>query len=225
MKIEKLETNRVETGITFGKECYLDPSRAQEFLSQVNASMPNFFTRSNFQHLPKRFNLENFDGTKQCTVTPNRFNYTAHGHVDNEQFQRDVGELFACFTQLFALSDVRRIGKIYDFPLPNILTNDSLSNILKIEEHVEVNILQIVFRKEGKHINLHFLPRTQGIVKIAGGRINLEPEAMVRCDINNIDMDSPLNIQNTLEEVFEFADFYVQNDLVKFIDKYFGVSP
>lgn len=225
MSIEQLESIRVETGFTFGQECYLDPSRAQEFLSQVNASSPNFFTRSNFQHLPKRFTLENFDGSKQCIVRPNSFNFTVHGAVENEQFRKDVGDLFACFSALFALRDVRRIGKIYDLGLPTKLTKVSLSSILTIQEPVEVSNLHLLFRKGDKNINILFLPVAQGLVEITGGRINLKPEPIVRCDINNIDMNSSLNIPATLKAVFEFADSYVRTDLVEFLNKYFGVTP
>lgn len=222
MSIEQLEPIRVETGFVFGQECYLDPSRAQEFLSQVNASLPNFFTRSNFQHLPQQFNLENFDGSKQCTVRPNTFNYIVHGAAENEQFQKDVGDLFTCFSQLFALSDIRRIGKIYDFQFPKALTSNSLSNILTIEEPVEVSNLHLLFRKDGKNINIHFLPTVQGFVEITEGRMNLKPEPIVRCDINNIDMNSPLNISETLKSVFEFADCYVRTNFVDFLGTYFG---
>ena len=120
MGVEQLQTIRVETGISFGQECYLDPSRAQDFLSRVNESSPNFFTRSNFQRLPKGFTLDNFDGTKQCTVLPNSFNLTVYGSVEDKQFRKDVGELFTCFRDLFVVNDVRRIGKIFDFSVPQI---------------------------------------------------------------------------------------------------------
>ena len=225
MSVEQLETIRVETGITFAQECYLDPARAQEFLSQVNASLPNFFTRSNFQHLPKRFTLESFNGSKLCTVRPNTFNYTVHGPVGNEDFQRDVRELFARFIELFALSDVRRIGKIYDFQFPKALTSDSLSSILTIKGPVEISNLHLLFRKEGKNINIHFLPTAQGLVEITEGRINLKPEPIVRCDINNIDTNSPLSFPDTLPAVYDFADSYVRDDLVKFLDENFGATP
>ena len=123
MPVEKLQTIRVETGINFGQECYLNPSRAQEFLSRVNESSPNFFTRSNFQRLPEGFTLGNFDGTKQCTVLPNSLNYTVIGSVEDKQFRKDVGELFTCFRDLFVVNDVRRIGKIFDFQFPKSLTD------------------------------------------------------------------------------------------------------
>lgn len=222
--VEQLQTIRVETGIIFGQECYLDPSRAQDFLSRVNESSPNFFTRSNFQRLPKGFTLDNFDGTKQCTVLPNSFNLTVYGSVEDKQFRKDVGELFTCFRDLFVVNDVRRIGKIFDFQFPKSLTNDSLRGVLKITEEVQVSNLHLLFRRDGKNINLHFLPIEQGVIQIDGRPVNLEPAPIVRCDINNIDMDLPLSIPETLESVFGFADCYVRDDLPMFLDKYFGVT-
>jgi hypothetical protein len=222
--VEQLQTIRVETGINFGQECYLDPSRAQEFLTQVNTSYPNFFTRNNFQHLPRQFTLGNFDGTKQCTVRPNSLNYTVIGSVEDKQFQKDVGELFTCFRDLFVVNDVRRIGKIFDFQFPKSLTNDSLRGVLKITEEVQVSNLHLLFRRDGKNINLHFLPIEQGVIQIDGRPVNLEPAPIVRCDINNIDMNLPLSIPETLESVFGFADCYVRDDLPMFLDKYFGVT-
>ena len=224
MGVEKLQSIRVETGINFGQECYLDPSRAQEYLARINAKAPNFFTRSNFQGLPKVFILENFDGTKQCTVRPNAFNYTVIGSVDHKEFQNDVWALFSCFSELFVVNDVRRIGKIYDFQFPDSLTTDSLSEVLKIKEDVQVSNLHLLFRKDGKNINLHFLPINQGVIQIAGKQVNLDPDPIVRCDINNIDMSQSLSIPETLESVFEFADSYVRDDLPKILEKYFGVS-
>ena len=224
MGVKKLQSIRVETGINFGQECYLDPSRAQEYLARINAKAPNFFTRSNFQGLPKVFILENFDGTKQCTVRPNAFNYTVIGSVDHKEFQNDVWALFSCFSELFVVNDVRRIGKIYDFQFPKSVTTDSLRGILKIAEEVQVSNLHLLFRKDGKNINLHFLPIEKGMIQIAGRRVNLEPEPIVRCDINNIDMNLPLSIPETLDSVFEFADCYVRDDLPMFLDKYFGVT-
>ena len=224
MPVEKLQTIRVETGISFGQECYLNPSRAQEFLSRVNESSPNFFTRSNFQRLPKGFTLENFDDTKQCAVRPNSFNYTVYGSVEHKEFQKDVGELFTCFRELFVVNDVRRIGKIFDFQFPKSLTTDSLRGVLKITEEVQVSNLHLLLRRDGKNVNLHFLPIEQGVIKIAGRRVNLDSEPIVRCDINNIDMNLPLSIPETLDSVFEFADCYVRDDLPMFLDKYFGVT-
>ena len=58
MPLSDLKLARVETGITFAHECYLDPSRSQEFHDKVNSIFPNFFTRNNFQRLPERFVLE-----------------------------------------------------------------------------------------------------------------------------------------------------------------------
>ena len=223
MGVEELQSIRVETGINFGQECYLDPSRAQEYLARINAKTPNFFTRSNFQRLPKVFSLENFDGAKQCTVRPNAFNYTVIGSVDHKEFQNDVWALFSCFSELFVVNDVRRIGKIFDFQFPKSLTNDSLRGVLKITEEVQVSNLHLLFRRDGKNINLHFLPIEQGVIQIAGRRVNLDSEPIVRCDINNIDMNLPLSIPETLDSVFEFADCYVRDDLPSFLEKYFGV--
>ena len=224
MNLEKLEPIRVETGFTFGQECYLNPSRAEEFLNRTNEISPNLFTRRDFDHLPKRFTFENFNGTKLCTARQNSFNYTVQGSVDNELFKQDVDDLFGTFRNLFALNDVRRVGKIYDFLCPTILTNNSLPRILAITEHVQVSNLHLLFREQGKNINVHFLPIAQGAVEIAGRRINLDAEPIVRCDINNIDTNSPLNVSDTLTDVYGFADSYVQENLVNFLEKYFGAQ-
>lgn len=227
MSLQELKSIRVETGMSFGQECYLDPSRAQEFLKKINTIRPNFFTRSNFQHLPQRFSLENFDGHKICTVRLNSFNYTVHGPVENNDFQNDAAEFFNCFCDLFHVRDVRRIGKICDLPFPKSLKRGSLNELVKIQEPVKVNGLNLLFRKEGKNINLHFLPLLplkQRITPDDWRSVEAESETIVRCDINNIDMSSPLDISVSLREIFEFADCYVRDDFVKFLDKYFGGS-
>ena len=228
MSLQELKSIRVETGMSFGQECYLDPSRAQEFLKKINTIRPNFFTRSNFQHLPQRFSLENFDGSIQCTVRLNSFNYTVHGTVEDKDFKSDAEDIFDCFCDLFYLRDVRRIGKVSDLPFPKILKRGSLNDLVTIEEPVEVNSLHLLFRKDKKNINLSFLPvlpLKKGVIPDDFGSVQVELETIVRCDINNIDMSSPLNISETLRDVFEFSDGYVRRDLVKFIGKYFGGTP
>ena len=209
-------------GVAFGQECYLDPARAREFLAQVNAIFPNFFTRYNYQQLPNQFVLENSNGTKRCVVQLNSFNYYVHESIEPTVFLHEAEKIFDCFRYLFALNDVRRIGKIYNWQLPANFHKNSLSNILRIEEPVQVDNLQLLFNIEGKNINVHFLPLGLGTIEIGNNRINLESGVMVRCDINNIDMSLPLNISDTLKEIFEFADRYVQVDLVNFLNKYFG---
>jgi hypothetical protein len=220
VKLEDLKLVKVETGITFGQECYLDSSRAQEFLDKVNEISPNFFTRSDFQQLPTGFALGNANGTKLCIVQPNRFNYFVHRSVKPNIFLSEVETVLGCFRNVFAVDDVRRIGKIYDFQSPVSLTKDSLNGILRIEEPVQINNVQLLFREKRKNINIHFIPVEKGFIEIAGRKIDLE--VVVRCDINNIDMSSPLNISETLTEIFEFTDQYVQTGLVNFLNKYFG---
>lgn len=224
MRLDQLETIRVETGFTFGQECYLDPARAEEFLSQVNSNSPNRFTRRDFQHLPKQFTLESSKGTHLCAVRPNSFNYTVLGAVDDDQFKEVSAELFRAFSNLFAVSDVRRIGKIFDFPFPKSLSNDSLIGILTIEEPVQVSNLHLVFREQGKNINIHFLPEGKRVVEITNRGIKLEPEPIIRCDINNIDVNSRLDVNRTLSEVYGFADSYVQGKFVRFLKRYFGAE-
>ena len=220
-----LKLVQVDTGITFGQECYLDPARAQEFLTQVNQKFPNFFTRYDFKPLPNRFVLENSNGTRRCVVRLNRFNYSVTGSIEPTAFLNEVEKIFDRFRYLFALSDVRRIGKIYDLQFPASFQKKSLSNILKIEEPVQVNNMQLLFREEGKNINIHLRPVEEGIIELGSRTIDLTSGVIVRCDINNMRMGTPLNIPETLKEIFEFADRYVQVDLVNFLDKYFGDTP
>ena len=217
-----LKPVQVETGITFGQECYLDPARAREFLAQVNDIFSNFFTRYDFKPLPNRFVLENSNGTRRCLVRLNRFNYSVIGSIEPTAFLNEVEQIFEQFRYLFALNDVRRIGKIYDWQFPARLPKDLLSNILKIKEPVQVNNIQLLFREEGKNINIHFKPLDKGVIEIDGRKTNLEPGIVVRCDINNININSPLSISETLKEIFEFADQYVQSDFVGFLNKYLG---
>jgi hypothetical protein len=216
---------QVETGIIFGQECYLDPARAREFLTKVNEIFPNFFTRYDFQPLPNRFVLENSNGTRRCIVELNKFIYSVQGSAEPSNFLHEIEKIFDCFRYLFALEDVRRIGKIHDLQFPANFQKKSLSNILKIEEPVQVNNMQLLFLEEGRNINIHFKPLDKGVIEFEGRRIDLEPGIIVRCDINNINMSLPLNIPRTIKEIFEFADQYVQTNLVKFLEKHFGDAP
>ena len=225
MALIDLKPVQVETGIIFGQECYLDPARAREFLAKVNEIFPNFFTRYDFKPIPNRFVLENSDRTRRCLVRLNRFNYSVIGSIEPTAFLSEVEQIFEQFRYLFALNDVRRIGKIYDFQFPARLPKDLLSNILKIKEPVQVNNVQLLFREDGKNINIHFKPLDKGVIEIDGRKTNLEPGIIVRCDINNVNMNVPLNIPETFKEIFEFADQYVQMDLVNFLNKYFGDTP
>ena len=222
MALTDLKPVKVETGITFGQECYLDPARAREFLAQANEIFSNFFTRYDFKPLPNRFVLENSNGTRRCVVRLNRFNYSVTGPIEPTAFLNEVEKIFERFRYLFVLGDVRRIGKIYDFQFPTSLPKDWLSNILRIEEPVQVNNVQLLFREEGKNINIHFKPLDKGVIEFEGRKIDLEPGIIVRCDINNINVNSPLSIPETLKEIFEFADQYVQSDFVNFLNKYLG---
>lgn len=225
MSLGDLKPLQVETGIIFGQECYLDPSRAREFLTKVNEIFPNFLTRYNFQQLPDRFILENANGARRCIVQLDRFNYSVHVPIEPSDFLRQVEKIFDCFKNLFALNDVRRIGKIYDLQSPAGLRKESLGNILKIQESVQVNHVELLFRDNGKNINIHFQSVDKGLIEFAGRKIELEPGVIIRCDINNIDMSLRLNIPETLKEVFEFTDRYVRDNLVTFLDKYFGGKP
>ena len=220
-----LELLQIETGITFGQECYLDPSRAREFLAKVNEIFPNFFTRYDFKTLPNQFVLANPNSARQCIVRPNSFNYSARQSIEPSIFLNEVEKIFNSFRYLFALKDVRRIGKIYDFQSPANFEKDLLSNILSIDEPAEVNNLQLLFREERKNINIHFQYADKGVIEFAGRKTDLKPGVIIRCDINNIEMRFPLNIPDILKEVFEFADQYVQADLVDFLNKYFGDMP
>lgn len=223
MALGDLKAVQIEAGIIFGQECYLDEPRAHEFLSKVNESFPNFFTRYDFKPLPNRFALENSSGTRRCLVWPNRFNYSVNGPIEPTNFLNEVEKSFDCFRYLFAINDVRRIGKIYDLQFPASLPKELLSNIVKIKEPVQVNNMQLLFREEKKNINIHFQPLDRGIIEIEGRKIDvLEPGVIVRCDINNIHMGSPLDVPEKLREIFEFTDCYVQTDLVNFLNEYFG---
>ena len=94
MTLTDLKPVQVETGIIFGQECYLDSARAQEFLDQVNAIFPNFFTRYNYQQLPNLFVLENSNSTRRCVVQLNRFNYSVADPIEPTAFLNEVGENF-----------------------------------------------------------------------------------------------------------------------------------
>ena len=231
MVLEALKSIQVETGIIFGQECYLDPSRSQEFHTKANSIFPNFFTRNNFQRLPDRFVLENPNRASQCIVQRKSFNYSVGQSVESTIsiespiFLNEVENIFESFRNLFAIIDVRRVGKIYDFQLPTSVTSDSLRSILTIEEPAEISNVQLLFREEGKNINIHFRPLASGIIEFEGKKIYVDPSVIVRCDINNIHMDSPLDIPEKLREIFEFADRYVQTNLVNFLNKYFGDTP
>lgn len=222
MALIDLKPVQVETGIIFGQECYLDPARARELLAKVNEIFPNFFTRYDFKPIPNRFVLENSNRTRRCIVRLNRFNYSVVDPIKPTVFLNEVEKIFDCFRYLFALDDVRRIGKICDFQFPTTLPKNWLSNILKIEEPVQVNNVQLLFTRENKNINIHFRPLDKGAIEFEGKKIDLEPGIIVRCDINNINVNSPLNIPETLKEIFEFADQYVQSDFVSFLNKYWG---
>lgn len=226
MALTNLKTVQVATGITFGQECYLDPARTQEFLTQVNNIFPNFFTRNDFQQLPNGFVLENSNGTRRCIAQLNSFNYSVVESIESTAFLHEVEKIFDCFRHLFALKDVRRIGKTYDLHLPaNFEKNLLLSNILRIDEPAEVNNLQLLFREEGKNINIHFHPIDKRVIEFAGNETDLEPGVIIRCDINNIDTTLQLKILDDLKEIFGFADRYVRTDLVNFLNKYFGDRP
>jgi hypothetical protein len=227
----ELKPVKVETGITFGQECYLDPSRSHEFHSKVNSIFPNFFTRNNFQRLPEQFVLENPNRASQCIVKRMSFNYSvdqsleSNTSIESPKFLNEVEEIFNCFKDLFAVNDVRRVGIILDFQSPASFTKASLSNILRIDESVEVNNLHLLSREEGKNINIHFRPFDRGIIELEGRKIDIEPGVIIRCDINNIEMSHPLDVSESFKEVFGFANRYVQTDLVNFLNKYFGDTP
>ena len=225
MVLTDLKSLQVETGIAFGQECYLDPAQVQQFLTQVNTIFPNFFTRYDFQQLPNHFVLGNSNGTRRCVVQLNRFNYSVHESIEPTAFLHEVEKIFDCFRDLFALEDVRRIGKIYDWHLPANFKIDSLNNILRIEESVQVHNLQLLFTNEGKNINIYFLPVGAGVIELASRTVDLTSGVMIRCDINNIDMSLQLKIPDDLKEIFGFADRYVQTNLVNFLNKYFGDTP
>ena len=222
MALIDLKPVQVETGIIFGQECYLDPARAREFLTKVNEIFPNFFTRYDFKPIPNRFILENSNRTRRCVVRLNRFNYSVADPIKPTVFLNEVEKIFDCFRYLFALNDVRRIGKIYDLQFPASLPKDSLSNILSIEEPVQVNNVQLLFREERKNINIHLSPVEEGIIELATRTIDLTSGVMVRCDINNINTSSRLKIPQDLKEIFGFADQYVQTNLIDFLNKYLG---
>lgn len=225
MVLTDLKPVQVETGIIFGQECYLDPARAREFLAQVNAIFPNFLTRYDYQQLPNRFVLENSNGTRRCIVELNRFVYSVQGSAEPNNFLHEVENIFDHFRYLFALEDVRRIGKIYHLQFPDRLSKKSLSNILRIEEPVQVDGMQLLFREEEKNINIHLGSVETGIIELASRTVDLTSEVMIRCDINNINTSLGLKIPGDLKEIFKFADRYVQTDLVNFLSKYFGGTP
>ena len=94
MSLGVLKPLQVETGIIFGQECYLDPSRAREFLTKVNEIFPNFLTRYNFQQLPDRFILENANGARRCIVQLDRFNYSVNDPIEPTDFMNEVENIF-----------------------------------------------------------------------------------------------------------------------------------
>ena len=140
MAVMDLELLQIETGITFGQECYLDPSRAREFLAKANEIFPNFFTRNDgFQRVPEQFVLANPNSARQCIVRPNSFNYSTRHSIESPIsieppiFLNEVEKIFDCFKNLFALKDVRRIGKIYDLQFPANFEKDLLIGLTQNE--------------------------------------------------------------------------------------------
>ncbi len=64
MKLKDLELVQVATGIAFGQECYLDRSRAQKFLDEVNEISPNFLTRPQLPAASQRVCFDKFQWNK-----------------------------------------------------------------------------------------------------------------------------------------------------------------
>jgi len=233
MTFDDLVFLRVSTGITLGQEYYLNISRAEEFINQINNIIPNLFTRFNFQGIPNQFLLENPSKRNECVITSNNITYTSFIELKSDDFLNNIQAILEIFMAIFAMKDIRRIGKIYDFfyslkaqSPPNNSPKHFLSRLIKIKEPVQVNNLQILFQREEKNINIHFLPISSGLINAQSAieKIELQNGIVIRCDINNIQMNQSLtDIPLTFREIFGFVDEYVQSEMINFLNEYFEV--
>lgn len=234
MKFKDLHFLRMFTGISLGRECYLNESRVKEFRDGINDCIPNFFTRYDFQQIPNSILLASPNEESECVITLNNITYTSFANLASDVFLNRAQTILKQFMTIFALEDIRRIGKVYDFVWPldeqRLLEKSPkqfLSRLIKIEEPVQVNNLHLLFQREGKNINIQLQP-IQG-PRIRARDIEREFESpsgiVIRCDVNNIQTEQSLeDIPKTLEEIFGFIDGYIQSDLIDFLNKYLEVE-
>ena len=234
MTFEDLRFLRMSTGITLGQECYLNQSRIEEFTRQINDCIPNFFTRYDFQDIPNRVLLASPNAGSECVITLNNITYTSFVQLDSKLFLNHAQTILAKFMTIFALEDIRRIGKIYDFVyslklqrFPEESPKQFLSRLVKIEEPVQVNNLHLLFQREEKNINIQFQPVSGGLIRARGEdrAFEVPPGIVIRCDVNNIQTNQPLaDIPETFSKIFGFSDEYVQSEMIDFINKYLEVE-
>ena len=221
MQFEDLSLWRVITGVDFGQECYLDRRRSEAFHESMNEIFPNFFTRYNYQQIPNLLSFEH-PSKRQFTATLNRLNYIAYEDIDSESFLNQFRAIFDCFKNLFALDDIRRVGKIFDFKLPHESPDSFLQKLVVIKDEVLVSDVRLLFHHEGKNINVLFKAISSEIRFETGDKAIMDPGIVIRCDINNIDIDSPLDMSTIFEDIFTFADDYVKTGFIDLIKEYLG---
>lgn len=212
------------TGITLGQHCYLNISRVEEFVKKVNESVPNFFTSYNFKEIPNRIILESPNEKSQCTISSNNVTYTSRVHQCSDVFLKHSQIILEHFMLLFAIKSVRRIGKVYDFVFPiEEPSKQFLSRLIKIEEPVQVNNLQLLFHHKGKNINIHFIPIQDLHIQPDEENpvLDVPSGIVIRCDVNNSQTNPPLDdIPKAFAEIFGFIDEYVKSEMIDFLNNY-----
>jgi hypothetical protein len=221
MRFEGLKPLRVSTGVNFGQECYLDVNRSQAFHDAANEIYPNCFTRYNYSNLPDRLVLEH-PRKRQFIASLSDLTYVMFGDVDPDIIQKEFLTLFDCFKNLFALDDIRRVGKIFDFKLPHESPDRFLSQLVVVEDEAFVSDIRLLFRRKGKNINVFFKAIKGEVSLDTIYKATVESSVSIRCDINNIDVDSPLDMSTIFDEIFGFADNYVNADFKVLLNKYLG---
>jgi hypothetical protein len=226
MNLEDLSFLRVFAGITFGPEIYLNKSRAEAFVDKVNTEYPNLFPRYEILTPRQPIVMINVDEMCECIVSPKSMVYRDYKGKTKEEFLKITIGIISLIMDLFALKDIRRIGKVQDFfwemsspqqKIPKAFTH--------FDDNVEISRLHTLVKEEGKNINLNYFAFQEGKIELFGGEIefNVPTSMIISCDVNNTDMSEPLeDILKTLEEIFTFADNYVNSTLIEKLNKHLG---
>ena len=226
MTFDDLRFVSVFTGITFGRECYLNRARAEELVDKINNTFHNLFPRYEILTPRHPISMINVDDKCECVISPRELIYRDYKGIPEEDFLKIAQGILKIFMDLFALHDVRRIGKVYDFNLSVQSPQEIMRKAFtRFDEELEIGRLHSLFRQAGKNININFFTFQGGRLEIFGGEteIDIPGGLIIRCDINNIKMDEPLEeISKTFEEIFAFADEYIKTGLIELLDKYLG---